>query len=166
MRLASTGLFRARWSAAIQDEWSSSLLRERPELGSKLARTIELMERAIPDASVTGFEPLIGGLSLPDANDRHVLAAAIAGRADVIVTRNTRHFPPGELAAFGIEAQDPDAFIRHVLDLDPPIALEAVKLHRAALRTPSLSVKDYLASLARNGLVETVTYLRDWNALI
>ena len=58
------------------------------------------MDRHFPDALVVGFEPLIDGLTLPDADDRHVLAAAIRGQADVIITQNLKDFPreePGPL---------------------------------------------------------------------
>lgn len=76
--LALSGRFRARWSAQIHEEWRRNLLRKCPDLSAQqLARTIRLMDEAIPDAVVTGHEPLIAGLDLPDSNDRHVLAAAI-----------------------------------------------------------------------------------------
>ena len=166
LRLAATGLFRTRWSAEVQEEWIRSLTAARPELADRLSRTRELMEKAIPDAEVTGYQGLIPSLSLPDPNDRHVLAAAIVGRADVIVTMNLRDFPESQLQLLGIEAQHPDVFIRHVLDVDLPVALTAVKTHRETLKRPALAPDDYLAMLARQGLVETVTFLRRWNGLI
>ena len=63
------------------------------------------MDEATRDSLVTGYEPLIASLTLPDPDDRHVLAAAIAGRCDVIVTQNLKHFPDAALAPFEIEAQ-------------------------------------------------------------
>ena len=78
MHLALTGLFRARWSAAVHEEWIRALLRRRPDLSrAKLERTRMLMDLYASHALVTGYEELIDGLQLPDANDRHVLAAAI-----------------------------------------------------------------------------------------
>ena len=62
-----------------------------------------------------GYEDLIEGLHLPDPDDRHVLAAAIRGRTDVIVTANVRDFPPEILTPFEIEAQHPDEFVMHLL---------------------------------------------------
>lgn len=76
-----------------------------------------LMDKHAADALVTGYEDLIEGLQLPDADDRHVLAAAIQGRADVIVTANVRDFPVDILTLFEIEAQHPDEFILHLLGL-------------------------------------------------
>lgn len=166
MRLAITGLFRARWSADIQDEWIRSVIKTCPELAGKLERTRALMTRAVLDAEVTGYEGLIPALVLPDENDRHVLAAAILGRADVIVTLNLRDFPEDYLRTHGVEAQHPDVFIRHVLDVDPAVALTAVKTHRELLSKPALSADDYLDMLARQGLGETVSFLRRWNRLI
>jgi predicted nucleic acid-binding protein len=166
MRMARTGLFRARWTDAIHDEWIRNLLENRPDLKDKLPRTRELMNCAIDDCLVTGFEDLIPSLSLPDPDDRHVLAAAIVGRADVIVTQNLKDFPEAALAPFNIEAQHPDTFIRHLLDLDQAVALAAVRAHRASLKNPPMSVEVYLETLAKQELPETVNYLRPWGELI
>lgn len=138
MRLAMTGLFRARWSADVHEEWMTALLRNRPDLSrEKLERTRMLMDRHAEDALVTGYEDLIEGLHLPDPNDRHVLAAAIRGRADVIVTRNVRDFPADVLGPFGVDAQHPDEFIVHLLDLAPGLVIEAARRHRESLRNPA-----------------------------
>ena len=78
MHLALTGVFCAHWSAEVHDEWTRSLLKNRPDLTSaKLERTRQLMDKALPDALVTGYEHLIDAIRLPDPDDRHVLAAAI-----------------------------------------------------------------------------------------
>lgn len=166
MRLAWTDLFHARWSPRIQEEWMRGVLRKRPELADRLIRTRELMDRAIPDCVITGWEGIEASLTLPDPDDRHVLAAAIAGRADVIVTYNLRHFPAEALRNHGVEAQHPDTFIRHVLDLDGDIALPAVRDHRASLTSPPKSVDEYLDALLRQGLPETVAFLRPWAGMI
>ena len=89
MYLALTDLFRARWTERIHEEWISGVLKDRPDLTrDKLTRVRDLMNFHVSDALVTGFDELIPSLTLPDPNDRHVLAAAIRGRADVIVTKN------------------------------------------------------------------------------
>ena len=88
MRLALTGLFRAKWSAAVHEEWICALLRNRPDLSrEKLERTRMLMDLYAADALVTGYEDLIEGLQLPDPNDRHVLAAAIRGELTLLLLR-------------------------------------------------------------------------------
>jgi len=138
MHLALTGLFRARWSADIHEEWISALLRNRPDLTrAKLERTRMLMDEHATDALVTDYQHLIPGLQLPDPNDRHVLAAAIRARADVIVTINLRDFPAETLAAFGIEAQHPDEFVLHLLDLSPGVVVGAAQDHRLSLKNPA-----------------------------
>ena len=87
MHLAVTGLFRAKWSVDVHEEWISNLLKNRHDLTrDKLERTRMLMDKHAIDALVIGYEDLIPGLQLPDPNDRHVLAAAIRGQANVIVT--------------------------------------------------------------------------------
>ena len=166
IRLGCSNLFRARWSDQIHDEWIRGVLRERPELESKLQRTRDLMNNAVADCLVTGHESLIPSLNLPDPDDRHVLAAAIVGQASVIVTCNLKDFPSDTLAIFNIEAQHPDVFVRHVLDLDTAAALSAVRDQRASLKLPPKTVDEYLDTLARQELPETVAFLRRWAALI
>ena len=76
MHLALIGVFRAKWSADVHEEWIRNLLMDRPDLTrAKLERTRQLMDKAAPDALVRGYEHLIAGLALPDPNDRHVLVA-------------------------------------------------------------------------------------------
>ena len=131
MHLAMTGLFCARWSDGVHEESMTALLRNRPDLSrEKLERTWMLMDKHAEDALVTGYEDLIDGLHLPDPDDRHVLAAAIRGRADVIVTVNVRDFPEEALEPFGIEAQHPDEFIAHLIDLAAGVVIGAAERHR------------------------------------
>lgn len=162
MHLALTGLFRAKWSADVHEEWMRSLLKNRPDLTrEKLERTRQLMDKATTDALVTGYEHLIPGLVLPDEDDRHVLAAAIRCGASLIVTCNLADFPPEALGPFDIEAQHPDEFILHLLDPAPGLAIEAAQNHRASLKNPSRTVEEYLDSLASQGLLETASALRE-----
>lgn len=162
MHLAVTGLFRAKWSADVHEEWISSLLKNRHDLTrDKLERTRMLMDKHAIDALVIGYEDLIPGLQLPDPNDRHVLAAAIRGQANVIVTMNLRDFPSDVLAPFGIEAQHPDEFILHLLDLAPGAVVAAAESHRQSLKNPPKTVSEYLETLERQGLTQTVSVLRE-----
>jgi len=120
VRLAQTGLFAARWSDAILDEMVESILERQPEVDrSRLERTRQLMCEAVPDCLVTGYEGLIESLELPDPDDRHVLAASIRASAQVIVTSNLSDFPSEHLDPYAIEAQSPDQFVLHLVDLAP-----------------------------------------------
>ena len=93
LRLSMTGLFAAKWTNQIHDEWIRNVLMSRPELKDKLSRTRELMDKAVPDSLVAGYEPLMENLQLPDTDDRHVLAAAIRSGAQAIITFNLKDFP-------------------------------------------------------------------------
>ena len=163
MHLALTGLFRARWSADVHEEWINALLRKRPDLSrEKLERTRSLMDVHAPDALVTGYHDLIPGLQLPDPDDRHVLAAAIRGRADVLVTVNLKDFPTAVIAPFGIEAQHPDEFILHLLDLAPGRIIAAAQDHCDSLKNPPKTMAEYLNTLEAQGLTQTVSVLRQF----
>jgi len=162
MHLALTGLFQAKWSAHIHEEWISNLLQNRPDLTrAQLERTRLLMDKHAVDALVTDYEDLIPGLHLPDPNDAHVLAAAIRGRVDVIVTMNLRDFPASTIAPLGIEAQHPDEFILQLLDLATCAVATAAQNHRQSLKNPPKSKDEYLATLERQGLPQTASILRE-----
>jgi predicted nucleic acid-binding protein len=167
MHLALTDLYRARWSAAIHDEWIRSVLANRPDLTrSQLERTRDLMDAHARDALVTGYEDLIPSLNLPDPNDRHILAAAIHGRVDVIVTFNLKDFPAEYVSRFGIDAQHPDLFLIHLLDLAPGVVLEALKRLRHTLQHPPVNIDAYLTRLEVQGLTGFVAKLREFHALL
>ena len=119
------------------------------------------MDKHAVDALVTDYEDLIPDLHLPDPDDRHVLAAAIRGHADVIVTMNLRDFPSDTIGSFGIEAQHPDEFVLHLLDLAPGAVVAAAQDHRQSLKNPTKTVAEYLETLERHGLIQTVSILRE-----
>jgi len=159
--LAVVDAFQAQWTDLIQDEWTRSLLRDRPDLDARrIAKTRELMDAKLSSALVTGYEPLIGGLTLPDPDDRHVLAAAIHSGATIIVTKDLGHFPDLALAPYGIAARHPDEFIRSLFDKDPDAVIEGVRSHRADLVNPPRSPADYVAALETQGLLSTAEALR------
>ncbi|MNQ59554.1 MULTISPECIES: PIN domain-containing protein [unclassified Pseudomonas] len=167
MWLALSGRFRARWTQQIHNEWKRNLLKNRPDLTvEQLDRTSTLMDQAVPDACVTRYENLIEGLSLPDADDRHVLAAALRCGAGVIVTFNQKDFPASTLGPLGVEAQHPDEFIDNLFDLDPAAVIAAAQRQRAHLKLPSMDVDSYLALLQRQGLVQSVKELTHYRAIL
>jgi predicted nucleic acid-binding protein len=167
MWLALSGRFRARWSLEIHNEWKRNLLKNRPDLTTEqLDRTSDLMDQAIPDACVSGYEKLIEGLTLPDVDDRHVLAAAIRCNASVIVTFNQKDFPDETLGPFGIEAQHPDEFVDNLFDLDPAAVVAAAQRQRKQLKTPPMDVGTYLDLLMRQGLTQSSKALTDYRAML
>lgn len=167
LRLGLTGLYEPKWTATIQDEWKRNLRTNRPDIAEdQLARTQTLMNKALPDAMVSGFEPLISGITLPDSNDCHVVAAAIRCKAEVIVTMNLKDFPRNLMAEFEIEALHPDEFIMDLFDLNQALVLKAVNAQRASFRQPAMGVTVYLDSLLRQGLPMTVSALDKFRFLI
>jgi hypothetical protein len=167
MHLALTDLIRARWSNAIHEEWMRNVLANRPDLKrEQLERTRDLMNAHVEHCLVEGYEPLIPGLELPDPEDRHVLAAAIRAGAHVLLTFNLSDFPAEVLQPLGIEAQHPDEFLAHLLDLAPATVCAAAKRQRKGLKNPPKTAEEYLATLARLSLPQTVIRLQAFAELI
>lgn len=162
MHLALTDLFRARWTNDIHDEWIRNVLSDRPDLTlEQLTRTKELMNAHVRDCVVEGYEQLIPSIELPDPDDRHVLAAAIRCSADVIVTFNLGDFPSEVLTQYSIEAQHPDEFIMHLLDLNSGRVCAAAERHRRSLKNPPKTPDEYLDTLLKQGIPQSIGTLRE-----
>jgi predicted nucleic acid-binding protein len=167
MHLALTDLFRAKWTKKIHEEWMTRLLENRPDLTKeKLERTRELMDKHSDECLIEGYESLIEAVTLPDPNDRHVLAAAIKGNAAVIVTFNLEDFPNSALRPYDLDAQDPDTFICHLLDLNPALVCTAAKRQRANLKNPPRTINEFLGKLEEQGLHRAVRILHSYAELL
>jgi predicted nucleic acid-binding protein len=141
LRLANTGIVRARWSEPILDECFRNIVEQRPELKPEaLARTRKLMTEAVPDCIVTGFETLVDGLVLPDPDDRHVLAAAVRAGAQAIITFNLKDFPDEALSQYSTEAKHPDDFLLNTIDLAPGTVAQVLTEQAGALKNPPRTV--------------------------
>lgn len=161
IQLATTNLFRARWTAHIHAEWKAAIQRNFPAVSPASLDTLSaLMDAAVLDSLVTGYEPLIDRLVLPDPKDRHVLAAAIVADAQLIITHNIRHFPQRVLAPFGVKAQRPDEFTMSLLEADHDVVCGAVRACRARLKRPPFSAAEFLDRLHAQGLVGFARALR------
>jgi predicted nucleic acid-binding protein len=161
IRIAQSGMVQAKWTSEILDEMVTALARNRPDIPpSRLDRLRDLMNAAVRDCLVSGYEPLIEGLKLPDPGDRHVLAAAIKSGAQVIVTRNLKHFPASDLEPWDIEAESPDAFVLDQVGIDDRAVAASVRQIADSRTNPPESVDDVLSQLERDGLVESVAALR------
>ena len=170
MQLTLTGLFQARWTEEINDEWIESALKT-PTPGTtrdKLERTRRLMSVVSMEKNclVTDYLDLIPSLQMPDPNDRHVLAAAIRSHSDVIVTKNLKHFPSDVLKGYGIMAEHPDTFLTRIINLNPGVVCVTVKMCRERKRNPPKTVEQYLADLENTELPKTVVLLRQFANLI
>ena len=161
LSLASRKLVEPFWSQKIQDEWVCSLLQNRPDLEREnLERTCRRMDIHFPNGLVRGYEAIAPTLSLPDPDDKHVLALAIHTEAEYIVTANLADFPKAALHSYGIKAVSPDEFILLLIRKSPSRVLQTVKNHRLSLSRPSKTVDEYLAMLKKHGLPGTVAFLR------
>lgn len=161
IQLAADGMHRAKWSNRIHEEWIRNVRINNPNLTIEtLTRIKNLMNTAVPDSLVENYEDIESSLLLPDHNDCHVLAAAIVSHSDVIVTYNLKDFPRSSLDKYGIEAQHPDQFISHLLELNINQALDSVRSIINRLKNPPYTAKMYLAKLADRGLKKSVSILR------
>jgi hypothetical protein len=135
--------------------------RNRPDItADKIRRLRRLMNDAVADCLVTGYETLIPVLQLPDEDDRHVLAAAIRAKAQLIVTDNVSDFPASYLAEWDIEARTADDFVVDQIHLNRQVVYGAVQRIADSRRNPPQAVPDILDQLERNGVPQAVAMLR------
>jgi hypothetical protein len=161
MHLALLDTFRARWTEEIHEEWIRNVLESRPDLRrEQLERTRELMNAHVRDCLVENYEGLIGSLELPDADDRHVLAAAIRVNAELIVTFNLKDFPEKSLEPYNVAAIHPDIFVESLIETNPEAVHLAATRQWQSLRNPPKSLDEFLETLENNGLKKTVERLR------
>ena len=167
MQLAVDDLYKARWTAAIHQEWMRALRERRPDIpDARIVRRRVQMDDRASRALVTGYEYLVDYLDLPDKKDRHVLAAAIVGGCDVIVTYNLRDFPREALSPFELEAQHPDQFLKDTLELRAVDFCTAVRKIRSRHIRRKHTVAEYLAALEAIELRATAAALRQYAHLL
>lgn len=151
--LGVLGVIEIHWTDQIQDEWTRNLLAHRSDLDeTKLRRTRDLMNRALDGANITGHEPLIQHLELPDPDDRHVLAAAINGQVEVVVTQNLRDFPATILAKYSIRAIHPDELLCTLLQTHTSQLAQALEAQQARYRNPPVTATELRNMLRQQGV--------------
>jgi len=151
-------LYTPKWSATIFSEWKAVMIRKEVT-DEEAEKRVQRANSAFPDALVTNYESLITHLTLPDENDRHVLAAAIKSNADVIVTNNLKDFPKDYLSSFGVSAKSADDFLTDIIDLNPDIAIKAFKEMVLNRKNPNMDEFEVLESLRRVELFDTANYI-------
>lgn len=160
MWLAVVLAYEPRWTEEIHSEWMRNVLKDRPEVTpAQLERTRRLMDQVNSRCLVSGYEAHIPTLTLPDENDRHVLAAAIEAGAEIIVTFNLRHFPKKTLTPLGIRAVPPDEFLETLFTRNTARFLRGLRRHRASLHNTSKTVEEYLSALTAQGFTKIVARL-------
>lgn len=158
LELADRRLFRPLWSNDVLIELSKNLVEngERPDLVEKRIRT---MERYFPDAMVTGYDALVSSMT-NDRKDRHVLAAAVRGGAEVLVTFNIKDFPAYSVEPFDLEVVHPDEFLQDQLDLHHAPTLRALVELVDGYDSPAMTIDDFLLALVRAGVPNFVKAAR------
>ena len=160
LQLAHDNFFEVKWTQAIQSELRSALLRNAPHLGRRqLDYLLAKMNQSFPNASVSGFENYSTRLNLPDPHDHHVLAAAVVGRCDLLITQNVRHFPGEYLSSLGIRVSSPDDFLVALLLSNPEKFCASVCRILSRLKNPAYTFHQYLSHLSKIGLIQTSTTL-------
>jgi hypothetical protein len=163
MRMAVGAVFQPKWTEEIHEEWIEAVLRTRPDITrATVEKTRDLMDRYGGDWRVPAYQHLIPSLILPDLDDRHILAAAIAAKVPVIVTLNLSDFPATMVTPYGIRAIGPDAYGVELLQQRPDRFLAAVRDHRTNLNNPPKTPEEYLSFLTHTGMVGTAQQLQSY----
>ena len=153
IQCAFDGIVEARWTDDIHNEWIRNLAANTPALPiDRLIATRDRMTSVLPEANVSDYRPLIPDLKLPDPDDRHVLAAAIVGKASVIITWNLKDFPARDLLPYGVTSQSPDDFLIGLYAVFPDVLISSVKRARHNLRKTAPSVEAFIDALRQSGL--------------
>lgn len=151
-------LYTPKWSEHIFDEWKKVMM-EKGVTEEDANKRIAKASLAFPDALVQNYKSLINHLELPDADDRHVLAAAIKTNANLIVTNNIKDFPEEYLQSFSISAKTADDFLTDIIDLNQEQAIAAFKEMVLNKKNPKLDEFEVLNQLRKAGLKDTANYL-------
>ncbi len=154
------GLFRARVTDEILDEWTRNLIALKPHLEESVRQQEAAIRETFEECFVTGYQPLIAGLDLPDPDDRHVLAAAIRCSAQVIVTENHRDFPSEVLDDYGVETLGADDMLANTYDLYPSGGARALRRVRKRYENPPMTPSEFLLDLTRHGLSKLAAQAR------
>ncbi|MDH4121171.1 MAG: PIN domain-containing protein [Deltaproteobacteria bacterium] len=162
VRLGKAGLCRPRWSREVQEEWILARLNTGKEPDRReLDAAREAMNDSVPEGLVSGYASRVEGITLPDRQDRHVVAAAwhslfsSPATHGIILTYNLRDFPKKRLAPLGLTAQTPDRFLTELLESHPEPFLEVVRQHIAGLSHPPVSLEQWLTDIKKLKLHHT-----------
>ena len=157
VQLSVDSIITPRWTGRIHEEWIGNLVAAGRAPRNRLLVTLALMNDALPEAEVRGWEAYMEGLTLPDPDDRHVLAAALAAGAKTILTVNLRDFPASALTVHGVVAVHPDNFLCGLHDADPELFRASTEAVHRNLSRSVPSFADYLDTLERQGLPQTTS---------
>jgi predicted nucleic acid-binding protein len=150
LRIAEERAYRPHWSTEVLDELAGALVREAGMTRAQVQHRLTQMRLAFPDAEVVGYQGLVSAMTC-HPKDRHVLAAAVHARCEVLVTFNLRDFPREATGAFNIVVLSPDAFLLDQLDLYPARVGRALVQQVRDAANPPLTMGTLLGRLSRAG---------------
>ncbi len=165
--LAEAEFFRVRWSDEIMNETEKAITiilskKDHDNAVERAAQARNIMNRAFAEATVVNYNHHGKGIGkLPDEEDRHVIAAAIKSKANIIVTENLKDFPRKALTKYGIEAKSSDEFIADAINLSPSLAIEAITRMRLRLNSPKKTLEILLLDMEMTGLTQSAEQLRN-----
>ena len=160
LTFAQLGLFRARITDDIMDEWTRNLIANKPDLEVSIRSQVDAIKGAFEECFVVGYEPLIDGLALPDLDDRHVLAAAIKCSAQVIVTENRKDFPADVLDEHDLITLGADDMLANTFDLFPIECARALRTVRKRYGNPPFTPSEFLLDLTKCGMPKLAAMAR------
>jgi predicted nucleic acid-binding protein len=149
LRTAEANLYRVYFTEDILEELRRNLMHQRGIAEDKAQRLIDNIKEAFPESLITHHRSLIPAMPINE-KDRHVLAAAVASSAQVIVTQNLKDFPQGYLSSFGVEAQAPDEFLVHLFYLAPKQVINIIAMQAQDLQKPPKTVIELLDTLKQH----------------
>ncbi|ADU13904.1 PIN domain-containing protein [Asticcacaulis excentricus] len=165
LSFAEAGFFRPYWSTRILDE-CEKYIAEKTESGENAKRQRGRIEAAFPESLVNGLAEIENGLALPDPDDRHVLAAAIKAKAEVIVTENMKDFPADQLVQHDIEVIALDDFVADILDLAGPEAVGTLRVMRERFNNPEITADGLILKLETLNMANTANFLSSFRDLL
>ncbi len=147
------GLYQPRWSARILDEFTQALIKKGRMTSTTVEKVLAALARSFPEASVLVPGHIEAGMT-NDPKDRHVLAAAVAAQAEILVTFNLRHFRPEDCEPHRVNVMHPDEFLVSVYDSVPDTVLQTVAQQAADLVSPRVSLGDLIGYLEKANVAE------------
>ncbi len=160
---ALAGFYRPNWSADILEELRANLVENGRLSASGALGLVDALRETFPEAIVTGYASLIPSMGTRDSDDRHVLAAAVCAGAQLIVTDNTRDFPPTALEPFGIESQTADEFLQNLFHLYADEFVEVLAELASGYRRPPVTFDTFVIRLGKS-VPEFVALIRAYMA--
>jgi len=147
------------WSLSIEAEFREVWTRLYPAIADKSPKVLQLMRAAVPDWRAPESRKVLREAKLPDAADRHVLAAAVGVGATVIVTSNLKDFPLSALGVYGVVARTPDDVLCEIFEVNPDGFIAAAAAMRARMRNPPMTPSEWLQGVRSAGLEQLATRL-------